>query len=102
MGTDCAPLLANLYLHFYEYNFLKKLINENIKQAKKFKNTFRYIDDLATINNPEFKELITKIYPSSLKLNKENDGNTTANYLDTKVTINQSRFIINVYDKRDD
>ena len=23
MGTDCAPLLANLYLFYYEYNYMK-------------------------------------------------------------------------------
>ena len=26
MGTDCAPLLANLFLFFYEYTYMKNLI----------------------------------------------------------------------------
>ena len=26
MGTDCAPLLANLYLFYYEYLYMKNLI----------------------------------------------------------------------------
>ena len=26
MGTDCAPLLANLFLFFYEYRYMKSLI----------------------------------------------------------------------------
>ena len=30
MGTDCAPLLANLFLFFYEYRYMKNLIkNDN-------------------------------------------------------------------------
>ena len=31
MGTDCAPLLANLFLFYYEYKYMymKNLINSN-------------------------------------------------------------------------
>ena len=36
MGTDCAPLLANLYLFSYEYNFMKGLLKNNIFRAKHF------------------------------------------------------------------
>ena len=31
MGTDCAPLLANLFLFHYEYKFMLK----NLKQIEK-------------------------------------------------------------------
>ena len=41
MGTDCAPLLANLYLHYYEFKFLQKLRIKNNKLAKKYSNTYR-------------------------------------------------------------
>ena len=39
MGTNCAPLLANLYLFSYEYDFVvKKLLNSRSKdQKEKFK-----------------------------------------------------------------
>ena len=30
MGTDCAPLLANLFLFYYEYNYMKNLIKQDI------------------------------------------------------------------------
>ena len=50
MGTDCAPLLANLYFFSFEYKGLLK------NKAKFFSNTFRYIDDLLTINNPSFEK----------------------------------------------
>ena len=29
MGTDCAPLLANLFLFFYEYNYVKESLKTN-------------------------------------------------------------------------
>ena len=55
MGTDCAPLLANLFLFYYEYNhYMKNLIRDNQCLAKSFNYTVRYIhvDDLLTfINN---------------------------------------------------
>ena len=30
MGTDCAHLLANLFLFYYEYNYTKKSIKQDI------------------------------------------------------------------------
>ena len=50
MGTDCAPLLANLFLFSYEYRYMKSLIKNNIFMARRFNNTMRYIDDLLVSN----------------------------------------------------
>ena len=35
MGTDCALLLANLFLFYYEYNYMKNLIKTNLMLVKK-------------------------------------------------------------------
>ena len=35
MGTDCALLLANLFLFYYEYNYMKNLIKINLMLVKK-------------------------------------------------------------------
>ena len=32
MGTDCAPLLANLFLFFYEYEYIKVNFVQTIKK----------------------------------------------------------------------
>ena len=61
MGTDCASLLANLFLFYYEYKYMKNLIKNNIILAKKFNNTMRYIDDLLTLNNTQFDAAIKDI-----------------------------------------
>jgi hypothetical protein len=37
-----------------------------------FNNTSRYLDDILNMNNPYFDQLVSKIYPSELKLNKTN------------------------------
>ena len=52
MGTNCAPLLANLFLYSYEIEFLDKLIKESKRKlAIKFSLSYRYIDDLISFNN---------------------------------------------------
>ena len=45
MGTNCAPLLANLFLYSYEADFIQGLLKKKEqKLARSFNNTFRYID----------------------------------------------------------
>jgi hypothetical protein len=50
MGTNCAPLLADLFLYSYESEFLQKLVKD--KKIHDF--TYRYIDDVLSINNSRF------------------------------------------------
>ena len=101
MGTDCAPLLANLFLFYYEYNFMKGLIKTNVNLAKKFGTTVRYIDDLLTLNNSKFKEEISNIYPSELVLKRTTECETELTYLDMCILIKNSKYLTKVYDKRD-
>ena len=50
-----------------------------------FNNTFRYLDDVLTLNNPEFSKLVDEIYPKELTLTKSNSdsSHTPFLYLDT-------------------
>jgi hypothetical protein len=64
MGTNCAPLLADLLLYSYESEFLQKLVKDKkIHAARAFNFTFRYIDDVLSINNSRFAEFLPLIYP---------------------------------------
>jgi hypothetical protein len=46
MGTNCAPLLAYLFLYSYEEDFIQGLLQKNEKKlARSFNFPFRYIDD---------------------------------------------------------
>ena len=57
MGTNCAPLLADLFLYSYESEFLQKLVKDKkIQEARAFNFTYRYIDDVLSINNSRFAE----------------------------------------------
>jgi hypothetical protein len=44
MGTNCAPLLADLFLYSYQSEFLQKLVKDKkIHEARAFNFTYRYI-----------------------------------------------------------
>ena len=52
MGTNCAPLVADLFLFCYERDFMKFLSDD--KQADvidAFNSTSRNLDDIFNINN---------------------------------------------------
>ena len=101
MGTDCAPLLANLFLFYYECKFMKDKLKQNIQVAKIFSNTFRYIDDLLMINNPTFEQEISNIYPQQLELKRTIVTDSRLSYLDLEENISDRRFITAVFDKQD-
>ena len=101
MGTDCAPLLANLFLFYYEYRYMKNLIKNNLTLAKKYSHTVRYIDDLLTLNNSGFEDTINDIYPPELELKKTTDCPTTLSYLDIRISIANGKYFTAVFDKRD-
>jgi hypothetical protein len=69
MGTNCAPLLADLFLYSYEAEFIQKPLHEKNKPlALAFNSTFRYIDDVLSINNDQFHSYADSIYPSELEI----------------------------------
>ena len=94
MGTNCAPLLADLFLCSYENEFIDKLIKEGKRMlARKFNLSFRYIDDLISFNNKRFKEFISDIYPKELTISKTTESTSVASYLDLLSTRDKSNNI---------
>ena len=55
MGTNCAPLIADLFLYCYESQFMTKLSKDlsKLHLIDKFNNTYRYLDDIFSLNNQE-------------------------------------------------
>ena len=88
MGTDCAPLIADLFLFSFEFEFMKNLNRKDVSVARKFNRTFRYIDDLLTLNNSSFRNSIDQIYPPELELKRTTESLTTCSYLDLYLTLN--------------
>ena len=55
-GTNCAPLVADLFWFCYERDFMLSLSNKNQTDfIEAFNSTSRYLDDLLNIDNPYFE-----------------------------------------------
>ena len=104
MGTNCAPLLADLFLHSYEAEFLQGLLQKKDKKlAQSFNFSFRYIDDVLSLNNERFGDYLHLIYPSELEVKDTTDTPKSASYLDLHLEIDdRGQLKTKLYDKRDD
>ena len=103
IGTNCAPLVASLFLFCYERDFMASL--SDITQAEiieAFKSTSGYLDDLLYIDNPNFEGMVNRIYPPELQLNRANTSDTEAPCLDLHLSISNGFVSFKNYDKRDD
>ena len=103
MGTDCAPYLANLFLYWYEFDFLNSTLKQkDFTTLYKFNKTHRYIDDLLTVNNDgTLEDYKGRIYPPELKLTCEDKSDKEVTYLDLSLSIQDSSIHYRLYDKRD-
>ena len=102
MGTNCAPLVADLFLFCYERDFMKSLSRENQADIiEAFNSTSRYLDDLLNIDNIYFDQMVDRIYPTELQLNRANSSDTEAPFFDLNPCISNGTFS-KIYDKRDD
>ena len=103
MGTNCAPLVADLFLFCYERDFMLSLSdNDQTDIIEAFNSTSRYLDDLINIDNPYFEQMVGQIYPTELQLNKANSFHTEAPFLDLNLSITNGIVSSKIYDKRDD
>jgi hypothetical protein len=77
IGTNCAPLLADLFLYSYEADLIQKLLHKRNKSlVVTFISTFRYIDDVVSINNEQFHLYVDSICPSELEIKDTKESST--------------------------
>ena len=71
MGTNCALLVADLFLFCYERDFMLPLSEDNQSGViEAFNSTSRFLDDLLNIDNNFFDSMVNHIYLSEFQLNK--------------------------------
>ena len=100
MGTNCAPLVADLFLFCYERDFMKDISSDSQADViKAFNSTSRYLDYLLNIDNPYFEGMVNKIYSSEFQLNKANTSDTEALFLDFYLSISNGFVSSKIYDK---
>ena len=104
MGTNAGPQIANTYLHVYEYEYIKKLIENGDEVAlKSLENIFRYQDDLISFNDSGLLgNILGDIYPKEMIVNCTNVSPRKCNYLDLCISVYRGKFRVTLYDKRKD
>ena len=99
MGTNCALLVADLFLFCYEKGFMKSLTKEkrhdmigafNIQLLDTW--TIYSVSIIFTLN----------IWFAELQLSKANASDTEAAFLDLNLSIHNDTVYTKIYDKRDD
>jgi hypothetical protein len=87
----------NLFRNCYGIITKKKL-------AVSFNPTFRYIDDVLSINNHNFHNYVHLIYPDDLEIKDTTESDKSASYLDILLNVDSNDILYDtsLYDKRDD
>ena len=79
------------------------LKNNEKKLARSFNFTFRYIDDVLSLNNSSIGDFVDRIYPIELDRKDTKYTDRSASYLDIHLKIDsEERLRTKLYDKRDD
>ena len=88
MGTNCAPLIADLNLFCCQRDFMSYLHkSKQYDIIDMLNDTSRYLDDIFTINNHEFEKHILEIYQTELQLNKANTSDKETSFLDLDIHV---------------
>ena len=69
------------------------------KQAQQFNFTYRYIDDVLSLENTKFAEFI---YPRELEIKEKTKTAASSSYLECYLYIDSGKLTTRLYDKRDD
>ena len=106
MGTNSGPKIANLYLYWYESNFIDRLLqNKDFSIAQEFHISFRLIDDLLSLTNPAIVVFVAVpyplgIYPKELSLKRTNASCSEADFAGLLLRDQNEMIITSLFDKR--
>ena len=83
--------------------YVKWLSTGKKKLASQFNFTYRYIDDVLSINNPDFENYLDQMYPTEFEIKDTTESYTSASYLDLLLSIGKDgQLHTSLNDKRDD
>jgi hypothetical protein len=104
VGTNCASLLVDFFLYSYDADFIHRRLKKSEKKlARSFNFTFRYIDDVLSLNYSRFGDFVDRIYLIELEIKDTTDTDRSASYLDLHLEIDSGGWLRTIlYDKRDD
>jgi hypothetical protein len=88
MRTNCTPLLSDLFVYSYDVDLIQGLLKKNEKKLTlSFIFTFRYIDDVLSLNNSRFGDFVDRINPIELEIKDTTNTDRSDSYLDLHLKI---------------
>ena len=88
IGKNCVPFLAEIFLYSYKGKFIiNGLCRREGRIITRFNVTYRHIDDVLSINNPDYVNYLGQMYPGELQNIDRIESNTFASYLDLLLSI---------------
>ena len=104
MGTTVllfSPICSFIRMRQTPYMAFSRKWQKKLARSSNF--TFRYIDDVLSLNNSRFGDFVDRIYPIALKIKDTTDTDKSASYLDLHLEIDSEGWLrTKFYDKRDD
>ena len=101
MGTNCAPLMAGLFLFSCDGDFVASL--SGVGQAEiigAFESASGCLDDLLGVGGPCFGGVVDRVCPPGLRLSRAGAFDTEAPFLDLHLSISNGFVSSKIYDKR--
>ena len=104
MDTNCAPLLADLFLYSYETEFVQSLLQAGKKHlAQQFSFTYRYIYIWCIVSEKHKNCRLFRIqYPPELEIKETTETASSSSYVDCYLYIYNGKLTTRLYNKRDD
>ena len=98
-GIKCAPLVADIFFFcFIDRDFILCLSDNNQPGVvEAFNSTSRYLDDLFNIDNSYFEQMVSRMCPTEVHLNKTNQ-NTEAPFLDFDLSTTNGIVLSKIYE----
>ena len=99
-----CPYYRRHLSYSYEADFMQSLLSTGQKRlAFLFILTYRCIDDILSINNPEFDNYRGQMYPAELEINDASESTAPVSYLNLLLSIGRDgQLHTSIYDKQDD
>ena len=69
--------------------------------AKLLSDNSRYVDDVGIMNYKNFEGIVSKIYPPSLKVERNGNNDKIIDYLDVHIELTEGGVVTTVYNKVD-
>ena len=102
MGGNCSSPIADLYLSFQEFLYMKRLLKEKkFGLAKLLSNNNRYVDDVIILNYKRFGNKSHEIYPGDLIIERNGTDDKNVCYLDIEIKINNDIVNTTLFNKTD-